>query len=215
LKAQKSGNSEVKNIIFDFGGVIINIDHQRVEQAFYDLGMTNFKEMFNKATQSELFQKLEIGKIKPDQFRRSIRELTGLQIDDEKFDETWNKIIGDYPPEHIELLKKLRSSYNLYLLSNTNQIHYDFYIGNFRHGFGFEFSELFDGLYWSFKIGKRKPDSVAYLHVIDHNNLAIKETLFIDDSIQNIEAANKLGLQTLFLKPGDEITNHFSGGLLI
>ena len=97
-------SNKIKNIILDFGGVIINIDHHKVENAFRELGMADFETMFNKAIQSNLFKNLETGKITPDEFRNSIREISGLNVSDRKLDETWNLIINDYPPHRIELL---------------------------------------------------------------------------------------------------------------
>ena len=110
----------IKNIIFDFGGVIININHQRVESAFKALGITNFETLFNQATQSKLFQQFEKGEMTAPQFRDSIRELTHLDISDDKLDEVWNQIIGEYPPERIDLLRHIKNNYRLFLLSNTN-----------------------------------------------------------------------------------------------
>lgn len=206
--------SSIKNIIFDFGGVIINIDHKRVEEGFIKLGVRNFDELFNKATQSDLFQKLETGTISPINFRQEIREMSGISASDEIVDNTWNLIIGDYPIERIELLKQIEKHYRIFLLSNTNRIHYDFYTSKFRKEFGFEFSSLFESAYWSFKIGKRKPDLDSYLYVLDQNNLKPSETLFIDDVIQNIFAAEKLNIVGYHLKQGIAITDLFSEGKL-
>ncbi|OQX74195.1 MAG: hypothetical protein B6D61_11815 [Bacteroidetes bacterium 4484_249] len=202
----------VKNIIFDFGGVIINIDHQKLENAFKNLGINNFEQLFNKATQSDLFRKFEKGQITSQQFRNEIRKLIGYNASDEVLDNTWNQIIGDYPPQRIELLKQINQNYRLFLLSNTNKIHYRYYINKFRKEYGFDFLSLFEETYWSFRIGKRKPDTAPYLHVIARSKLKPEETLFIDDSVQNIIAARKTGLIAYHLKPGTEITDLFKNG---
>ncbi len=141
--------------------------------------------------------------------------MTGINIDDDILDHTWNQIIGDYPPNRIELLKTIKPNYRLFLLSNTNQIHYNFYIQKFKNEFGFDFLSLFEETYWSFKIGCRKPDNEPYLHVLNENNLVPEETLFIDDSIQNIETAKNLGIKTVYLDQGLEITDLFENGWLL
>lgn len=205
---------KIKNIIFDFGGVILNIHHKRVENAFKDLGLTNFEELFNQAQQSSLFQDLEKGTITDAFFRNSIRELTGLVVSDEVLDETWNQIIGDYPPHRIELLKRIQSNYKTYILSNTNAIHYRKYIHQFKEEYGFDFVSLFTNTYWSFQFGKRKPDADPFLHMLDVENIKPEETLFFDDSIQNIIVARKLNIFAFHLTPDIDITTLFEDGLL-
>ncbi len=206
--------SEIKNIIFDFGGVIINISHQRVENAFKSLGVSNFESLFNQATQSELFQQFETGEISPSQFRDRVRELTHLKISDEKLDEAWNEIIGDYPPDRIELLNQINSNYKLFLFSNTNIIHFNYYIPKFKREFGYSFESIFEKTYWSFKFGKRKPNLDSYFYLIEENQFEPTKTLFIDDSLQNIMAAKELGLKTFFLAKGLDITEIFTNGKL-
>ncbi|MCD4683153.1 MAG: HAD family phosphatase [Bacteroidales bacterium] len=208
-------SGQIKNIIFDFGGVIINISHRNVENAFRNLEVHNFEELFNKAIQSELFQKLETGQITDNEFRDTLRTLTGIDVPDEKLDDTWNQIIGDYRPQRIDLLKTIRQNYRLYLLSNTNHIHFEFYIRKFKNEFGSDFVSLFEKTYWSFKIGCRKPDDSPYLHVLNENSLNPEETLFIDDSIQNIKTAQKLNIRTIHLNQETDVTDLFENGFLI
>jgi FMN phosphatase YigB (HAD superfamily) len=204
----------IKNIIFDFGGVIINIDHQRVEEAFRKLGVHDFDKLFNQATQSHLFQLLEKGQIKPDAFRNELKSISGLLVSDETLDHAWNQIIGDYPQHRIELLKSIRQNYRLFLLSNTNIIHYDYYTAKFKLEFGFDFLSLFDETFWSFKIGMRKPDPDPYLVLLNTRNLEPSETLFIDDSFQNIDAARKLNIFAHHLAHGEDISSLFNGNTL-
>lgn len=206
---------DIKNIIFDFGGVIINISHQCVEDAFKALGVNNFEDLFNQAAQSKLFQQFEKGEITAPHFRNSIKELTNIDVSDEKLDIAWNKIISDYPPVRIDLLNQIKYNYRLFLLSNTNIIHYDYYIPKFEREFGYSFESLFEKTYWSFKFGKRKPNLAAYNQLIEENQLLPEETLFIDDSIQNIIAAQNVGLKTIHLTNNLDITEIFKNGKLI
>jgi putative hydrolase of the HAD superfamily len=200
---------EVRNIVFDFGGVIINIHHNEVEKAFKDLGISDFERLFNKATQTDIFKKLEIGAINPEQFRNTLREIIGKEISDEELDKAWNRIIGNYPPHRIELLKNLKTKYRLFLLSNTNIIHYDYYIQKFKTEFGFDFHSLFEKTYWSFKMGERKPDQSAFSFVLNNSKLDANESLFIDDSIQNIETARQMGFRTDHIKAGTDLADLF------
>lgn len=204
----------IKNILFDFGGVIINIDHQRVEKAFMNLGVENFDLLYSKAQQSHLFINLEKGLIGPDEFRKGLREISGIDADDELLDSTWNEIIGDYPPERIELLKEISKNYNLYLLSNTNVIHYNYYILKFKKEFGFDFTSLFLKTYWSFMIGRRKPDREVYEYVANDSMILPGETLFLDDSEQNIKAALDSGYQVFHITPENDILSIFEGNIL-
>lgn len=208
-------NVDIRNIIFDFGGVILNISHQELEDAFRSLGVNDFERLFNQAQQADLFQKFEIGALSEMEFRQAVRDLTGLNVSDSVLDSAWNRIIGDYPPDRIDLLKKLKENYKLYLLSNTNQIHYHYYIQKFRNEFGFELKTLFHNTFWSFKMGKRKPDADAYTEIVRMENLLADETLFIDDSEQNIIAAANLGFKTFHLKCNVDLTDLFDGSRLI
>ncbi|MBM3434632.1 MAG: HAD family phosphatase [Bacteroidetes bacterium] len=208
------GNGNIRNIIFDFGGVIINISHGRVESAFKALGVDNFSDLFSQAVQSELFQRLEKGLMSAAEFRIAFKNLSGLNVPDEILDNAWNQIIGDYPPNRIDLLQKIKQNYRIFLLSNTNEIHYNYYIKKFKKEFGFEFQSLFDGTFWSFQRGKRKPDAEAFLDVAETHNLIAYETLFIDDSLQNVIAARQAGLKSFHLGGNMEITDMFSGSIL-
>lgn len=205
---------EIKNIVLDFGGVIINIHHRRVEEAFRKLGVINFEKLFNQANQSHLFQDIETGTIAPAEFRNELRAITGLSLDDKSLDIAWNEIIGDYPSKRISLLQKIKSNYRLFLLSNTNRIHYDYYIPLFKENFGFDFNELFEKTYWSFEIGLRKPDPKAYLSIIENHSLLTEETLFIDDSIQNLPPAQRIGIKTFLLNPETDLTDLFENNRL-
>ncbi|MCF8369252.1 MAG: HAD family phosphatase [Bacteroidales bacterium] len=206
--------SKIKNIILDFGGVILNIDHKKVELAFKEIGIDDFDTMYGQALQSNLFQNFEKGNITDAQFRESLRKFIQLEISDEKLDNTWNTIILDYPPERIRLLKSLTKKYRLFLLSNTNIIHYNYYIPKFNNQFGFDFNSLFEKTYWSFKMGLRKPDPSPYELILNENNLMPEETLFIDDSLQNIEAAEGLNIMAFHLKPSIDLTDVFVNGIL-
>ena len=207
-------NNDIKAIIFDFGGVIMDIDHQRVEEAFKQLGIDNFDELYGRAKQSEIFQKLEKGEISAREFRDGIREILGRNLSDDVIDYTWNQIIIGYPDHRIKLINQLRDNYKMYILSNTNVIHYHHYIFMFHDQYRYDFNTLFDNTFWSFKIGKRKPDRESFMHVFEKEDLDLHNTLFIDDTLKNIEAARKLNILATHLEPGKEVATLFEKGRL-
>ncbi|MCD4774057.1 MAG: HAD family phosphatase [Bacteroidales bacterium] len=201
----------IKNIIFDFGGVICNINHQRVEQKFKELGIKDFEKMYSHAVQNNLFEDFETGDISPADFRNKIRELLDKNVSDSEIDDTWNTIISDIPEERIKLLESLKMNYRIFLLSNSNIIHYDVYLKDFQEKYRYNsFDDIFEKAYFSFHIGMRKPNLDIYEYVLKNHNLNPSETLFIDDSLQNIDPAKQLGIKTYFLEEGEEIVSIFN-----
>ena len=204
----------VKNILFDFGGVIFDISHEKLENACRRLGMVDFDRLFSQAAQAGLFREFEVGAISEEKFRNGLRTLTGIDVDEQILDSTWNEILCGYPPHRLALLKEIRKNYRLYLLSNTNVIHFRHYTSMYQKEYGHEFNDLFDDTFWSFKLGLRKPDPDPWLLILRKHDLDPSETLFIDDSIQNIVAAEKLGILALHLKNGTDVSDLFEAGLL-
>ena len=203
-------SNKIKNIIFDFGGVICNIDHLIPERKFKELGIRNFDKMYSQAKQNNLFEDFEKNLISPKKFRNNIKSLIDRNISDEQIDEAWNSMILDIPKNKIDLLLKLKHQYRIFLLSNSNIIHYRVYINDFKAKSGLEnFSDLFEKAWFSFDLQMRKPVKEIYEFVLKDANLKPEETLFIDDSIQNIKPAEELGIQCIFLKNGMDILNLF------
>lgn len=199
-----------KNIIFDFGGVIIDIDYQTCISSFRNIGIKDFEYWYSQLKQSHLFDDLETGKITPEGFRENIRKSARLPLTDEQIDFAWNSILIGLPKENIELLKKLKPHYRLFLLSNTNAIHEKAFTQMIQRDFDENvLEELFEQTYFSHHIHMRKPDEAIFQYVLRENNIKAEETLFIDDSPQHIEGAKKAGLQTVFLEKGKKITELF------
>jgi len=185
----------MKNIIFDFGGVLLNIDYNLTVEAFKKLGVKDFDNVFTQFHQSSMAKDYEKGKISDDEFRSYIRKHSGLDIRNIEIDAAWNAMLLDLPPQRIEMLLDLKKHYKLFLLSNTNSIHYIEYQRKVNELiYPKEFNSLFDKAYYSFRVGMRKPDADIYELVLKENNLKSDETLFIDDSPVNIEPAKKLGM---------------------
>ena len=193
----------IKAIIFDFGGVILDIDYNKTSKAFKDLGVKNFEEMYSQKNANPLFHDLEEGKINEAAFYNAFRTSTNLKLTDQQINKAWNAMLLGYRTEALYTLEAIRQKYKLFLLSNTNSIHHTefnkIYQDQIQHG---ALDDYFDKAYYSHEIGYRKPYKEAYEYVLKENKLSPSETLFIDDSIQNIDAAKNLGLQTIFLKDG-------------
>lgn len=201
----------IKNIIFDFGGVIINIDHSLPGKKFMELGIKNFDKLYSQALQNHLFDKLERGEITPGEFRNDLRKYIPITVSDNEIDDAWNSIILDIPPERIKILEKLQNNYQTFLLSNTNEIHYDCYRANLEKVYGYKnFDELFKKAYFSFEMGMQKPYPEIYETVLSENNLIANETLFIDDTLKHVEGAARVGIRAFHLEKGVEIARLFA-----
>jgi len=203
----------IKNIIFDLGGVIINLDTEKTASEMKNLGFTNFEKSYTLINQTDLFDLLEKGLITPDQFRMEIRKHISKTVSDDQIDEAWSSMLLDFPKHRIELIQKTKRKYRTFLLSNTNKIHFDKYNSDFNAVYCFSFNSLFEKAYYSFEIGQRKPDLDIYKHILKHSNLIPEETLFIDDSEANIRTANSLGIQTLWIdiKNGEDLVKKLVG----
>lgn len=191
---------EIKNIIFDLGGVLLNVDYLAPVREFEKLGITGFEDMYSKAQQSNLFNNLETGKIPPAEFRDAIREISEQPLTDAQIDHAWNSILLDLPQERVDFLYALRKKYRLFLLSNTNAIHIKSFEQTLKKQFGKNiFDEIFEHHYYSSDLGLRKPDTAIFEKVMQLNGLFAGDTLFIDDSPQHIEGARKTGMHVLWL----------------
>ncbi|NOQ25336.1 MAG: HAD-IA family hydrolase [Bacteroidales bacterium] len=205
--------NKVKNIIFDLGAVIININPELTAKAMKNLGFNDFEKSYSLFKQTDIFDKLEKGLINADYLRNELRKQVKSEIADQSFDKAWGKMLLDFPKERINLLKELGKKYNIYLLSNTNAIHYKQYIQAFIDQYGFEFNSLFVKAYYSFQMGMRKPDVNIFEFALSDSKLLPGETLFIDDLKVNIESAKSTGLQTMLvdIAIGDDIVNLLDG----
>ncbi len=189
-----------KNIIFDLGGVILNIDYNLTSKAFEQLGLPNFNQLFAQAQQDKTFDLYEKGLITSQEFRDTLTNVIKKQVSNAIIDEAWNTMLLDLPPARLELLKKMKQTHRTFLLSNTNDIHIQWFNNYLQQQFGIpNLSAHFEHAYLSYEINLRKPDAAIFNYVLHTNKLEPSETLFIDDSIQHIEAAKNLGIQTYWL----------------
>lgn len=193
----------IKNILFDLGGVFLDINYQLTEQAFIDLGIADFGQRFNQQFSNTLFEDLETGKIDPETFYEAFRKETGTDLSNKTIEVAWNALLLDFPPERLTWLEGIKEKYPVYLYSNTNIIHYQCFMKMFEDKFGGKnFNDYFIKAYYSHELGLRKPYADSYKQLLELENLEAGETLFIDDTLKNIEGAKAAGLQTLWLQPG-------------
>ena len=198
--------NEIKNIIFDLGGVILNLDYIKTENEFKKIGVLHFKELYNQKKQTVLFDDFEKGKITPEDFISSFKESENLKIKEIDFINAWNAMLLEIPVEKLEFIENLKKNYKIFLLSNTNEIHIKKFENDLRKkNMLKQFYKCFDKIYYSSKMGKRKPDENCFTQVLEDNELSAENTLFIDDSIQHIEGAKKTGIKTFHLENNKSI----------
>ena len=197
----------VKNIIFDLGGVLLNLNYHLTRKAFEDLGVQDFDAFYTQHKANPLFENLEVGAIEPEAFYEALRATTGLNLTNTQLEFAWNAMLLDFPVERLAWLDQIKSKYNIYLFSNTNAIHYKAFTSIYAQtapmiDFNPDFNHFFKTAYYSHTLGQRKPAVAAFEAVLAKSGLDPAQTLFIDDTISNIEGAQKAGLQTLFLSGG-------------
>lgn len=192
----------IRNIVFDLGGVLLNIDPKRTIDAFGKLGMEQLVGDKGLTYDHEIFYLMEQGKITPDEFREGVLGLLPQYITFQEIDNAWTAMLLDFPAVRVELLKNLRKEFGVYLFSNTNAIHVDKFHSNFRNQHGFEVSSLFDKDFYSNEIGYRKPSPESFLEIIRLSGINPEESLFIDDSLPNVKSAIAAGFKGYWLEPG-------------
>jgi glucose-1-phosphatase len=197
----------VNNIIFDLGGVIMDIDVKQTMQAFSRLGMQNMNAYFGHGFAASFFSDHEAGRISDEIFLGEIKKLIGGEVSDEAVIDAWNALLLRFPPERIALLEELKSRYRLFLFSNTNAIHLQKFSEIYRQSFPGGLEDHFEKAYYSHELGHRKPDTAGFERIIKENMLDPGKTLFVDDALMNVEGAVKAGLKGLYLPPGFYITD--------
>lgn len=204
-------NNSIKNIIFDFGGVILPVDPMAFAAGLIELGCTDVLGLHDKFMTDHIYSRFEKGEMSPGEFRKMLRTGLNDHVTDEQLDKAWNLILGEIPPHRVSFLESLKPGYRTFLLSNTNKIHYDRYQEQFRETYGYpSLDNLFEKAYYSFHLKLYKPDPAIFEFVLNDSGLKAEETLFVDDYASNIEAAKRLGLKTIHLTDDLEVSNILS-----
>lgn len=202
---------DIRNIIFDLGGVIINLDQARTIAAFDRISYMPFESLYNPATQDELFNRMDKGEISNAEFFDTLRKALRFEGPEEEMVKAWNAMLLDVPEERLDLLVEMKQRYRTFLLSNTCEPHitafeHDLYI---RHGVR-NFNDYFDKVYYSCRIGMRKPDKEIFEFVLKENKLQPEQTVFIDDSVQHVRAAGEAGINSYLLPKNTEVADLLS-----
>ena len=198
--------ADIQHIIFDLGGIFINLNYALTATAFRQLGVPNFDELFTQHHANPLFAKLETGEVSEEQFYQQIRAITSVPLTDAQIAEAWNAMLLDMPMERIVWLQQVARQYPIYLFSNTNAIHYQQLMQICRRDLGeIDFNGLFRFAGYSHQLGYRKPDAASFRLLLQQLNIEPNHTLFIDDTPGNIKGAQELGLHTLFLPPPQQV----------
>jgi len=202
---------KTKNIIFDLGVVILDVDYNLAAGAFKKLGILHFDDLYSKKKQGSFFDDFETGHLSNEEFREEIRNHIDHSVSDNQIDEAWNAMLLSVPESTFKLLEDISKQKRIFLLSNTNRIHIDAFSKIIEKQYGFQkFEALFEKTYYSCNIGMRKPNAEIFDYVVKQNNLSINETLFIDDSPQHIEGARKYGLTALHLQNNSKVEDLIS-----
>jgi putative hydrolase of the HAD superfamily len=197
---------KIKNIIFDFGGVIIPVDPMVYAEGMIELGCKDIAGLHEQFLREQVYSRFEKGEISPEEFRELLRSRFENHVTDAQLDHTWNLMLGEVPPYHVKFLEEIKSNYRTFLLSNTNKIHYDHYQAEFCKDYQYySLDDLFEKAYYSFHLRLYKPDPAIFEFVLKDSGLIAKETLFIDDNRENVEAAKRIGLQGIHLAQGMDV----------
>lgn len=197
----------IKNILFDLGGVILDINVKATQQKFYELGLPSMFMQYPENMLTDLFFRYETGKISTVDFRDEARRISGLEMSDKTFDEAWNAMLVGIPVQRTKLLSKLRERYRLFMLSNTSQLHVNVFEKMYLDAAGVNMHQIFDRIYYSYEIGFHKPDRAAWEYVIRDADILPEETLFLDDNIHNIKASQELGFQAIHIHERTTLTD--------
>lgn len=200
----------IRHIIFDLGGVLLNLDVEGCTRAFEKAGLKDIRSVLTGTNEGGIFSEYERGEIGTPEFRDGIRQLASQSLTDDEIDRMWVNELLDIPQEKLDLLVSLRSKYDIYLLSNTNELHWQHVVESLLPQQNYRVEDLFKETFLSFRMKLAKPDPEIFREVLRQAGLKPEETLFIDDSAVNCQAAQSVGIQTEHDKPGNDLSLLFN-----
>lgn len=200
----------IKNILFDFGGVIVGLNKQNAVNRFKEIGVDKIEDYLGEFRQEGIFLALEEGKISRETFYKELQILAGKEISEPDMDSAWMAFLTDIAEYKFQLLKDLRKKYKVYLLSNTNPVIMEWAQSADFSPSGENITQFFDKCYYSFEVGCAKPDRETFDFLVEDANIKPEETLFLDDGPANIEIAKKLGFQTYLANQDEDLRKIFS-----
>jgi glucose-1-phosphatase len=205
-RPQPINSTMINNIIFDLGGVLLDLDFDAPFRLFRNLNRNEALSDPKIFLQDPVFLSFETGEISPSEFRNHLRQmLNNPGASDAELDQAWCSMLKEVPAEKVALLRELSADFRIFLYSNTNAIHIPWFSERFSVQHGVEWTSLFEKTFYSHEINDRKPLLSGYQKVISLAGINPDETLFVDDLLPNIQAANEAGLKVLHYTPGDDL----------
>ena len=202
-------DKSIKNIIFDFGGVLMDLDVEGCLSGFEQAGAKNIRQYITGTNELGFFKDYECGTISTQQFRNCIRQYIDRPLSDDEIDRIWNSELKSIPQEKYKLIEELGHTYRLFILSNTNELHWNYamhYAFNYN---GKDMKKCFERMFLSFEMHLAKPAPEIFRKVLEEADLVAEETLFIDDSEVNCASAASAGLHVSHYKLGTDLKNLF------
>ncbi|MBM3160881.1 MAG: HAD family phosphatase [Bacteroidetes bacterium] len=199
----------IEIIIFDLGGVLIDLDYSATSFEMKKLGFLNFDKYYSQSDQQAFFDDFDTGKISEQAFINQLKSFVGTQVTPNQLVHAWNKMIGVFPLQKVKLLEVLQGK-RLAMLSNTNSLHWKKVEIEWGKVSNIPINNYFEKIFLSHEIGMRKPHADTFLAVCDLLKVNPSKTLFIDDSPQHILGATQAGLNTFYYKNQTEFLQFFS-----
>jgi len=196
----------ISTLIFDFGGVLINLDLAQCIQNFKQLGLQNFEQYLSNFGQKGFFLQFENGDIGVEEFRTQIRNLCPKPLIDAQIDQAWCSFLCDIPKEKLEMLLELKKKFKILMLSNTNPLHIEVSAANEFARVGKTKDDFFDKCYLSYEMGMVKPNANIFEALLADADVKADECLFLDDGLRNIETAQKLGIQSYLVEANEDLS---------
>ncbi len=197
--------SNICTIIFDFGGVLINLDLPQCILNFKQLGIQNIDKYLSNFGQKDFFLAFEKGHIGIEEFRQEIRNFANLPLTDDQIDKAWCSFLCDIPDKKLEILAELKKKFRLVMLSNTNPLHINVSASAEFAKRGKTISDFFDATYYSYEMKMAKPDAEIFNKLLDDEHVKAHQCLFLDDGLKNIEQAAQLGIQTYHVTENEDL----------
>ena len=204
----------IKNIVFDFGGVLVDIDRSRAVDAFVRLGLTDADTILDKYHQTGIFLELEEGALSENNYREQLAQMCKRPLEWGEVRQAWLAFITRIDERKLTYLEELHRNYRLFFLSNTNPYIMSWACSSEFSSDGKPLNAYFDGLYLSYQIGYTKPDRRIFDFMLHDASILPEETLFVDDGIANIEAGKQIGMHTLLADNGEDWRQKVSDILL-
>lgn len=196
----------ITTLIFDFGGVLINLDLAQCIQNFKQLGLQNFEQYLSNFGQKGFFLQFENGEIGIEEFRAHIRNLCPTPLSNAQIDQAWCSFLCDIPNEKLEMLLELKKKFKVLMLSNTNPLHIDVSAAGEFARVGKTKDDFFDKCYLSYEMGMVKPNTDIFEALLADAGVRTDECLFLDDGSKNIETAQKLGIQSYLVEANEDLS---------